>query len=133
MPLQSGPRVRHHALVRRRTVTIAAILVVVMVVGGLIGWRQYGRSADRKVCRVLQELDGNTFDPALVERIRRVGREARTHLGKIVRNPDGRTNPGHLFLNTEDYDYAVGRCFELGVPAPRVDPAGGSATGPGRP
>lgn len=64
-----------------------------------------------------------TYDPALIKRIHESGENANTRLGKIVRDADGDSSPGNLFLTSEEYDFVVGRCAEVGVPAPHVDPA----------
>ncbi|MFC8449044.1 hypothetical protein [Kitasatospora sp. NPDC057223] len=95
--------------------------VLALASAGGTAWHLNRQAEDRVVCRALQGLDGRTYQPAVMEQIHRAGREDGGRLGDITRNVDGIGWPGHLGLESEDYDYALSTCGELGLPVPNVD------------
>jgi hypothetical protein len=103
-----------------------SLVAAALLVSGLVVWKQQDRDRrrDREVCRVLSRLDGETSSPELLREIHDVGRSAHTRLGDAVKAAP-ESLPGHLFLTSENYDFVVGACARLGVPAPYVDPAAG--------
>lgn len=117
------PPTGHAGQVRSRALLVLAIALALALAGGLVLRAQASRDrrADETVCRALQQLDGQSYDERVVDRIHAAGKSAGTRLGHIADDADGQSWPGHLVLASEDYDHVASRCFELHLRAPNVE------------
>lgn len=91
------------------------------VVVGFAVRRSSERYSDAAVCRALSRLDGVTVNPTALPQIHDARARSDTRLGHIARDADGTCRPGHLFLVSEDYDFAVQRCDDLGIEVSNID------------
>ena len=104
---------------RARVVLISGMAFVAVLAVSLVAWRAHVRALDATICAQLQHLDGVTDRPDVLWAIHAAGKQVNDHLGHIVRNAEG--GNGSLSLVSEDYDYVLSRCADLGLPAPHVD------------
>jgi hypothetical protein len=109
--------------VRSRSLLVVVIALVLALAGGLAlrAKTHRDRRADETVCRALQQLDGQSYDERVIDRIHAAGKAAETRLGHIAEDADGESSPGHLALVSEDYDHVASRCYELHLQAPNVE------------
>jgi hypothetical protein len=106
-------------MTRLRRLLLATVSVAVLA-GGAVRWHQQGE--DRAICQAMQRLDGHTYRPDVVRTIRQSGGNwDGDHLSEIAGAADGESWPGHLWLSSEDYDYALSTCADLHVPVHHVD------------